>query len=588
MADLSDIFVRVGADIEPLKKGFKSASDKLTEFNKKTRESVNAIGKVTAAAAAAGAALGVKLVSDSLNAVDAQAKLAKQLGTTTASISTLDRAANMSGISLKNIEAGAKNLEVVMGEAANGTGAAVDTLQQLGLTAESLQGLTLDEKILTINESIKANIPVTEQAAAAADLFGKKAGFAIMQLDAATINEASRQVNGFGVALSDIDAKKIEDANDAMGTIGLAVTGVANQFTAELAPILTEIANGFKNAAIETGGFRDEGKSAIDGIAAGVGFLGDAFRGFEVIVKGLQITFEGLSVGANIFLTQIVESLDQVRQGWVLIINEMISAVNKIPTINLDKLVTGKSALAESMRASVEGAKEQLAVSVGELNALMLEPLPSDLIEARLESIRANAAAEVLIETEKQNEISAQEQAANEKRLQEAQSFGERWRKFNESFRKEDKQGTQQFFSDLATLTGSGNKKLFEIGKIAARANVIIDTNEAAMKAYNWAAKWGGPVAGGIAAGAAVLAGGARLSAINSTSFGGGGSAPAASAGGGDAAQASAAVTQPQQTDQSRTVRFETVDPSALVSGSMINKIADELKQLQEDGYKLI
>lgn len=587
MADLSDIFVRVGADIEPLKKGFKSASDKLTEFNKKTRESVNAIGKVGAAAVAAGAALGVKLVSDSLNAVDAQAKLAKQLGTTTASISTLDRAANMSGISLKNIEAGAKNLEVVMGEAAQGTGAAVDTLERLGLTAQMLEGLTLDQKILKINEAIKTNIPVTEQAAAASDLFGKKAGFAISQLDSATIAEASRQVTGFGVALSDIDAKKIEDANDAMATIGLAVTGVANQFTVELAPILTELANGFKEAAIETGGFRDEGKDAISGIATAVGFLGNAWRGFEIIIKGLEVTFEGLSVASNVFITRLVETLDKARQGWVMIINEMIEGVNKIPGINLDKMVTGKSALAESMRASVEGAKQQLAVSVGELNALMLEPLPSDLIEARLESIRANAAAEVLIETEKQTEISLQEQAANEARLREAESFGARWRKFNESFRKEDRQGTQQFFSDLATLTGSGNKKLFEIGKIAARSNVIIDTNEAAMKAYNWAAKWGGPVAGGIAAGAAVLAGGARLSAINSTSFGGGGSAPASSAGGGDTSQASAAA-QPQQQDQSRTVRFETVDPSALVSGSMINKIADELKQLQDDGYKLI
>ena len=34
---------------------------------------------------------------------------------------------------------------------------------------------------------------------------------------------------------------------------------------------------------------------------------------------------------------------------------------------------------------------------------------------------------------------------------------------------------------------------------------MVIDTNEAAMKAYNWAAKWGGPVAGGVAAGAAAF-----------------------------------------------------------------------------------
>ena len=42
-----------------------------------------------------------------------------------------------------------------------------------------------------------------------------------------------------------MDAAKIERANDAMGNIGLAVTGVSNQFTVALAPILEAVANDF-------------------------------------------------------------------------------------------------------------------------------------------------------------------------------------------------------------------------------------------------------------------------------------------------------------------------------------------------------
>ena len=134
MAD-TDIITRFGADIGPLKKGVNEAQGKLSSFGKGARKTANDLVKVAGAAALAGAAIATKMVSNSLDAIDAQAKLAKQLKTSSESIATLDRAANMSGISLKNIEQGAKNLEVAMGEAAQGTGLAVDTLEKLGFNS---------------------------------------------------------------------------------------------------------------------------------------------------------------------------------------------------------------------------------------------------------------------------------------------------------------------------------------------------------------------------------------------------------------------------------------------------------------------
>ena len=110
----SDVFVRFGADIDPLKKGLATASGKLDQFGAKGRETANVMGKIAVAAVAAGVAIGIKLVNDSLGAIDAQAKLAKQLSTSSASLAVLNRAADMSGISMKNIEQGAKNLEVAL------------------------------------------------------------------------------------------------------------------------------------------------------------------------------------------------------------------------------------------------------------------------------------------------------------------------------------------------------------------------------------------------------------------------------------------------------------------------------------------
>jgi hypothetical protein len=578
----SDVFVRFGADIDPLKKGLATASSKLDQFGAKGRETANVMGKIAVAAVAAGAAIGIKLVNDSLGAIDAQAKLAKQLGTTSLSIATLERATDRSGISMANVETAAKNLEIALGEAAQGTGVAVDTLDRLGLTAEKLQGLSLDEKILAVNSAIKANIPATEQAAAAADLFGKKAGFAIVQLDPETIKAAKEEVVGFGVAMSDFDAAKIEAANDAMGNIGLATKGVVNQFTVALAPILEHVALKFKDAAIQSGGFKDEAVSAVAGIAKAFGFLGNSIRGVQVVIGGIEVALKGATTAIGIFAANALEYFERIRIGWAEIYNVIAATANNIPNIDMPMMSTDFTEFTKGVRSAVEVAKTDLIATVSEVNKLLLAPLPSETIDefiasindpriidankTRLEQINAdNAAAYAASETEEEQHQSAMAQIR--------QSWG-----------KQQTQAVSQMFGDLSTLMQSGSKKQFEIGKAAARAQTVMSTYEGAQKAYTALAGIPivGPALGIAAAGAAIAAGGIRLQAINSTSIGGGASVSGAAAGGGGAG--ASAPQQAAPAAQERNLTVSGVNPDQMFSG---RQLIDIINSATEDGSVL-
>lgn len=546
MPDNSDVFVRFGADIDPLKKGVKAAGNKLDEFGKKTRSTANALGKVAGAAAIAGAAIGVKLVSDSLAAIDAQAKMAKQLKTTSASLATLNRAADMSGISMKNIESGAKNLEVVMGDAAQGTGAAVKTLDRLNLSAKDFEGIPLDEKLIKINQAIKENIPATEQAAAAATLFGKKAGFAISQLNAEGIKEARRQMEGFGLAISDVDAAKIEAANDAMATVGLAVDGVAQQLTIVLAPILNEMATQFQEAAIQSGGFKETAVDAVQGVASAIGFLGNAFRGIEIAVKTLEIGFDTLLTGA-------------------LGIGAIFS---------------------DELAKAADDSVSEMAKSISELNELMMAPLPSETIEAFV----ASFTDPVILEA-KQAQIDAMkaiDDQAGIDRVSQEEKIQSAMAQIRMSWGSQQTNAVGQLFSDLTTLTQSGNKKMFEVGKAAARANVVLSTYEGAQKAYTALAGIPivGPALGIAAAGAAIAAGGVRLSAINSTSFGGGGGLAGSGAGAATPAAAVSNVAPAATSD--RTIRIEGLDAGKTFTSGQVSQLAEQLFEFQQDGGKLV
>jgi hypothetical protein len=273
MASEADILVKFGADVGPLKKGAKTASTSIAGVGAAAANNAKKLAALGAVAAVAGAALGIKLVGASMSAIDVQAKLAKQLDTSSKSIANLELAASLSGVSINDVATAAKALNVKLADAAGGTGTAVEVLKDLGLTVKDLSMMDLDEKIGALNKAIKENIDPTEQAAYAADLFGTRAGAAIAMLDSETIKSASDQIERFGLAISDIDAAKVEAANDAIEILKRSTDGLVQQFTVALAPAIEAAANALSEDFISASGdmqsgVQDAANAAIDAFAS--------------------------------------------------------------------------------------------------------------------------------------------------------------------------------------------------------------------------------------------------------------------------------------------------------------------------------
>lgn len=78
-------------------------------------------------------------------------------------------------------------------------------------------------------------------------------------------------------------------------------------------------------------------------------------------------------------------------------------------------------------------------------------------------------------------------------------------------------------FGNLISLMNSGSKKMFNVGKVAALANGLLNLKESVMSAYAAGSEVGGPIVGAAFAATAGLAQAANLAQIKSASFGGGG-----------------------------------------------------------------
>ena len=274
------------------KRGFGRLSAEMEAANRRLAGFARRVRVAAAAAVAAATAAGVAMVRSGLQTVDAQAKLAASLDTTVASIQVLERAGDLAGVSMGQVEQATIQLTRRLSQAASGTGPAVEALRRLRLSAEDLQRLPLDARIATIQEALGRLIPEAERAAVASQLFGDRAALVFGRIDTDTLREATQDVRDFGVVVSDQDAAQIERTNDAISRLGLIWRGLSNQLAVAAAPALEAVADAMAAVARTTGPLGQ----AIRGLFDNLGRLASIAASFAAFMAGRWVA--GLAAAA--------------------------------------------------------------------------------------------------------------------------------------------------------------------------------------------------------------------------------------------------------------------------------------------------
>ena len=249
---VGDIAIKVGADISPLVRDMGRANaevaglgGKLGGLSKGLGTATVAGGALAGAVVAAGTALAA-LTRASMDNIDSLSKQARAVGISVASFQAMALVAEEAGVESDKFGKLLIKMQDNIASLNAGTEAQVQQFKALGLSMASLAGLGADEQFRLIAERISAIAEPTERTAAALNIFGKAGADALTMLDGygAAVDSAAEFQRQFGIAVSDTDAQNIEAANDAVGRLGIAVTGVGNILAAEFAPAMTAAAEG--------------------------------------------------------------------------------------------------------------------------------------------------------------------------------------------------------------------------------------------------------------------------------------------------------------------------------------------------------
>ena len=199
----------------------------------------------------AGAAGIGALVKSSFELNDKLAKTSDRLGLTTEALAGLRHAAELSGAGTDTLDMALQRLTRRVAEAATGSGEAVGALKELGLSAEHLNTLPTDEKFKAIAQAFEGVQDQSDRVRLAFKLFDSEGVKLVntLNMGAKGLNDAAQEARDLGLAISRVDAAKIEAANDAFLRVQTAIKGVGNTLAIELAPYVEQTATAFSDWA---------------------------------------------------------------------------------------------------------------------------------------------------------------------------------------------------------------------------------------------------------------------------------------------------------------------------------------------------
>ena len=291
-------------------------------------------------------------IKRSMSAVDALAKQADALGMSTEGLAGLQHAAGLAGASMEKLGTALRHSNRFIGEAATGNKAAADRIERLGLSIQALQEMRPDQRFRVIADTIRGMSDQTERAAASAALLGEGASYLMPLIlgGSAAMDAASREAERFGLAVSRVDAAKIEAANDAFSKIGKVISGVFNQLAISVAPFIEAFSNAITGAAGDVTRLGDITDTFVRWAIKAVGPLADAWQGLRIAWSAIQsaildaangfvLVYDGMVQGAQWVGEKVSAVWDRIGAGmrangavvngvWLSIRTAVAAAVN--------------------------------------------------------------------------------------------------------------------------------------------------------------------------------------------------------------------------------------------------------------------
>jgi len=318
MAGVIDRLVyEIGADVD--KSSFKTADASIKGLAKSTAK----IAAAAAAAATAIAGLATAFVNEMAGAADQVAKTSDKLGMSVEALQELRYAANLTGVSQEKLDMAMQRMTRRVAEVANGTGAAKDTVEALGLANDAFFKQSPDKQFEMIADALGGVDDQGERLRMTFTLFDSEGVALVNTLNqgAEGIQTMRKEARDLGGIITDDLARASEAYNDQVFRTSQIFKGLKIVVFKELLPVFKDLVDSFKewfivNKELITQNIKQfiSGMvtvlrtvfNILGGIVKAVNALVQAFGGWERVIKLI------MSAGFIVFLLKALTAINGI------------------------------------------------------------------------------------------------------------------------------------------------------------------------------------------------------------------------------------------------------------------------------------
>lgn len=403
--------VNLGLDSAQFERGVKKAQTTTETLGRNLQ-------KIGTAVSVVGAGIGLA-IRGQLNAADRLAKTSQQIGVPVETLSQLEHAAKLSGISFGNMETALRRLSQVIVDDN-------DKLGQLGIAVRDVNGEvrpTVD--VMADLADVLAQMPDgAEKTALAMELMGRSGTEMIPMLNKGgdALRAMMEEADRLGLTISQETAEAAERFNDNLTRLGGQMQGIVRIVTAELAPVLEKISDVVVEVAGKFGELSPEMRRII-GIVAGItvvlgpvlialgslvlviGALSAPVLAVIGVFAGLAALFALFPDEAKAVINVVIDLAKMAFEPLKLAVGFVIETFKELkPTIEaviefmvnlFDGVISLKDGLIDLGVAGVDFVKEKFLDLIGFLRNIpgQLKNLGSDLMDGLKDGITGAAGA---------------------------------------------------------------------------------------------------------------------------------------------------------------------------------------------------
>jgi len=546
------ILVKIGGDSKGIEKASNRSIGAMTQIGGVAKK----LGASLAVAGVAGTAFFAKLTRDGLASVDAMAKLARRLDSTIDGVKAVEIAGERAGFGIGKLEDSLDKLNRAAGRAQQNDLITGEVFEMLGINVQRFIGLNADERLIELADSIEhLGLSGAETAALMSDLGIRSADMVnLLRGGSDAIRQAAKDVDEFGLSIDEVDAERVEAANDAMKDMSKFAEALKQELAIGLAPVLVGLANDFNDLQKASSGSIDISDRVTSAAITFMVRLSDLVLGLKIIWSGLKVAATGALAGILTAFSSFAEGVVSVENVIIDGVNKTIGALNKISPgeffdIGLVQRIDESSGALLSLANTAEIVTGGFKSAREELNALLSAAATSesadekiDRLKEELEERREVKKESMALELEDQKihneQLEIEEQASKDKLDAIAEAAARKKAEDEDEARRRELLSAKMGILGNIAMATSGSKKLFAIHKAAILAQALLSARETVVDAYKWGTKIGTPALGAVMAAAAAAAQAANIASIIATQPAGGGGV--SSAGGGNAGTPSA------------------------------------------------